>query len=65
MIFFFNNAHFVMTQNDWFLQCVAHIIRNSDLFKFLLYLVHSGDIINNIYYFLTVCDNSVMTYVKN
>ncbi len=36
---FFNSSHVLMAQIDQFFQCIAHILRNSDLFKFLLYLV--------------------------
>jgi hypothetical protein len=54
-----------MTKIDqFFLHFIAHIIRNSDLFNFFSISCDSWDISNNIDLFLTVCDNSVITYIK-
>ncbi len=43
---------------------VSHILRDSDLLNLYSILYGSWDIRNIIYLFLTVCDNSLMTFIE-
>jgi hypothetical protein len=59
---FFNSAHFLKTQiAQFFTVFLSSGIQNCLNFYSILY--GSRDISNNMYLFLTVCDNSVMTYI--
>ncbi len=54
---------FFMTKTDQFLTVYSLYCSKLGTFKFFLYILYvSWDITNNIYLFLTVCDNSLMVW---
>jgi hypothetical protein len=58
---FFSSACFYRSNLTKFL---GHLAYNSDLFKFLGYLLWFYRYKPLHFYFLTLCDNSTMTYIK-